>query len=947
MIRTQRNLTLAGVLFFSFGALITVLLISSINCNYTIQPMEQAQPEVEPVSPPTTEKELNENSKQQQRVEAAKQKKINELYDRALRYKEERDYNQSITTLNNLLELDPSNERAQITRNNLKDLQLILRQAKERRMAETDRQKNLANISNWSVPIEDVPTYPGVDSKEQKEIDWLSLTARRKQTVSGPMVNHNVGVGFDTNGDGVNDTWGYGDPGLVRGIPLGIQGGEGGMGGFGRGGYGGRGGMGMMGGYGGRSAGPDTKTYYTYQEQEQRWRRTHPAEPRLLGELDVKVAVPQPERNRSPKRLLGYPEDLAYVMADEIWVICKPETPPAPSKDDGPGSGCLMARLPDREKEIPLPLKHTDVQAHIIGYIASVDVTQQFHNPYDTKIEAVYIFPLPQNAAVNDFIMTIGERKIRGIIRERQQAEQIYQAAKRQGHVTSLLTQERPNIFTQKVANIEPKKQIDINIHYFNTLAYVDGWYEFVFPMVVGPRFNPPGFTEGVGAVARGKAGISGQKTEVQYLKPNERSGHDIAVTVNLDAGVSIEELKSANHVITKEIPQPEQAVIKLSPLDTVPNKDFVLHYKVAGKRLKSALVTHRDERGGFFTLMLYPPETTKHVKRAPMEMVFLLDCSGSMNGKPIAKAKNAVKRALLSLQEGDTFQVIRFSNNASQFGSKPIPATKENVQKALDYVETLHGSGGTMMIEGIKAALDFPHDLERFRFVCFMTDGYIGNEAQILAETHQRLGDSRIFSFGVGASVNRFLIDRLAKLGRGAVAYISLNDDATDVIDNFYERIKYPALTDIEIDFGNMEVAEIYPKRVPDLFVGRPVIITGRFRGDGNTTVKVNGKIAGKDYQQEFALDLEDPAAQHDGLAFVWARRKIEELSKREIVLPNPELPGIIKDVALEYSLMSQYTAFVAVDSSRRTEGDHGVTVNVPVSVPDGVKYETTVQSN
>ena len=826
---------------------------------------------------------------------------------------------------------------------------------------ETTSSINLTKVDESSIHI--ISSLSEYEAK--KPMDGTNLTVTLPEGVAVTGTINSIGSYFDTGGDGIADSYGYYN---------GNQNGMGGMGGFGSGGYvGGRGGGmggyggsmggmgsgmmggmgGMMGGYG-RPAGPGAKTHLYYQEQGQTWYRTHPAKPTLFGEkslIEGKVFIPGDEldeRRRTVEQALGYPEDLAYVMADEVWVICKPESPPpvAPPKD-GPGSGCLMARLPEQEKEVPLPLKHTDVQAHITGYIASVDVTQQFQNPYETKIEAVYVFPLPQNAAVNDFIMTIGDRKIRGIIRERQQAERIYAAAKRQGHVASLLTQERPNIFTQKVANIEPKKQIDVNIHYFNTLAYVDGWYEFVFPMVVGPRFNPPGFTDGVGAVARRKAGISGQKTEVQYLKPNERSGHDIAVTVNLDAGVSIEELKSTNHVITKETTKPEQALVKLNSLDTIPNKDFVLRYKVAGKRLKSALVTHRDERGGFFTLMLYPPDQTKHVKRAPMEMVFLLDCSGSMSGKPIAKAKNAINRALLSLQPGDTFQVIRFSNKASQFGPKPIPATKENIRKAVAYVEKLKGSGGTMMIEGIKAALDFPHDPERFRFVCFMTDGYIGNEAQILAATHKRLGDSRIFSFGVGKSVNRFLIDRLAKLGKGAVAYISLNDDATDSIDNFYERIKYPALTNIEIDFGSMQVAEVYPKRIGDLFIGRPIIITGRFRGDGNTTVKVNGKIAGNNYQQEFNLDLEDPAAKHDGLAFVWARKKIEELAKREIVLPDPALPGIITDVALEYSLMSQYTAFVAVDSSRRTEGDHGVTVNIPVPVPDGVKYETTIQSN
>ncbi|MCP4611978.1 MAG: VWA domain-containing protein [Planctomycetes bacterium] len=640
------------------------------------------------------------------------------------------------------------------------------------------------------------------------------------------------------------------------------------------------------------------------------------------------------------------PAEILNVSADEIWVIAKSETQAVSAGEDTPGCGAMLAKLSKDDQKIPLPLKHTDVKGQICGYIATVDVTQKFHNPYDEKIEAVYVFPLPQNAAVNEFIMIISKRRIRGIIRERKEAEEIYRQARNQGYVASLLTQERPNIFTQKVANIEPGKNIDVNIKYFNTLAYVDGWYEFVFPMVVGPRFNPPGYTDGVGAVAKGKNGISGQKTEIQYLKPGERSGHDIAVTVDVDAGVSIEEVACTSHVIDKTFATPENLTVKLSRLDSIPNKDFVLRYKVAGKKVKTALVTHRDKRGGFFSLMLYPPENLSYLKRAPMEMIFVLDCSGSMRGKPIAKAKEAIKRGLKKLGKEDTFQVIRFSNSASQFGPNPVPATPANIRKAIRYVDNLHGSGGTMMIEGIKAALDFAHDPGRFRLVSFMTDGYIGNEVEILAAVHQRRGASRIFSFGVGSSVNRYLLDRMAKLGKGAVAYIGLDDSAGQVVDLFYERISHPALTDVNIDWGNMKVTDVYPNGISDLFVGRPVILTGRFKGQRKTTIRVRGKVG--DLTQEIAIpvNLDDSASTHSGVACVWARKRIETLANQATYDNNAELPGKIRQVALEYGLMSAYTAFIAVDSSRKTTGDHGVTVAVPVPVPDGVRYDTTVQN-
>ena len=660
--------------------------------------------------------------------------------------------------------------------------------------------------------------------------------------------------------------------------------------------------------------------------------------PPQIARIPVKV---YPER----EGLVRVPPELINISADEIWVIAKVDTSRPPASDDVPGCGALLAKLPQQEKEIPLPLKHTDVKGDICGYIATVEVTQQFHNPYSEKIEAKYVFPLPQNAAVNEFIMIIGDRKIRGIIRERQEAEQIYEQARAQGYAASLLTQERPNIFTQKVANIEPNKEIDVNIKYFNTLAYVDGWYEFVFPMVVGPRYNPPGYTEGVGAVAHGKTGISGQSTEVQYLKPNQRSGHDIFLAVNIDAGVKIEEIKCPSHVITKSNLKDENLLVKLNDRDTIPNKDFILRYKVAGKRVKSALVTHQDSRGGYFTLMLYPPESLSNVKRAPMEMIFVMDCSGSMKDKPIEKSKDAVTRALRQLQPNDTFQIIRFSNNASQLGPHPIPATEENIRRGLEYVQNLSGSGGTQMIEGVKAALSFAHDPERFRLVSFMTDGYIGNETEILEAVHDKLGASRIFSFGVGSSVNRYLLDRMARLGKGAVAYVGLDESAGDIIDAFYERISHPALTDVTIDWGGLEVSEMYPGQIPDLFVGRPIIVTGRFKGNRDTIIRINGKVGNID--DEFAIDVnpDDSASTHPGIACVWARKQIETLANQATYDESSDLPSQIKTVALEYGLMSSYTAFIAVDSSRQTLGDHGVTVNVPVPVPYGVRYDTTVQ--
>jgi Ca-activated chloride channel family protein len=643
-----------------------------------------------------------------------------------------------------------------------------------------------------------------------------------------------------------------------------------------------------------------------------------------------------PSRSVTSSAVRNAPPGGLPALDEEVWVIAKPDPETAPADDlTTPGSGAMICRLPKAGQviDVPIPLEHTGVSTSISGYIASVHVKQQFQN-----------FPLPQNSAVNGFVMAVGERRIRGIIRERQEAERIYREARNQGYVASLLTQERPNVFTQKVANIEPGKRIDVEITYFHTLTYDDGWYEYTFPMVVAPRFNPPGTSDGVGAVARGQRGSSGQRTEVQYLRPGERSGHDISLGVDIMAGVSIEEIKCNSHKIEITNQESEQVRVTLSPEDSIPNKDFVLRYRVAGDQVKTALLTHRDGDEGYFTFMLYPPQDRSDLERSPMEMIFVLDCSGSMKGAPMAQSRKAIDHALKQLRPQDTFQVIRFSNNASQLDPMPIPATPTNVRNGRSYVSKLQGRGGTQMIEGIKAALDFDHDPERLRFVTFLTDGHIGNESQILGEIHDRLGPARIFSFGVGSSPNRFLLNRMAKLGRGAVAYLGLHDDGGDVMDHFFERISHPVLTDIAIDWGSMEVEDVIPARVPDLFVGRPVIVTGKFRNPDATTVRVRGRAGAQVVEASFEVNPVASAYAGKALPSIWARMRIAELADRATWDPNVELGNEVRTLALQYNLMSAFTSFVAVDSLTRTAGAYGTTVPVPVPVADGMRYETTV---
>ena len=628
-------------------------------------------------------------------------------------------------------------------------------------------------------------------------------------------------------------------------------------------------------------------------------------------------------------------------LGTELWIIEK--NPVVTGEEYRTESPKLVCSFPGKE-DVILPLESTSVDANISGYIATVNVLQKYHNPYRDKIEAVYVFPLPQNAAVTDFVMIVGDRKIRGIIREKEEAQRIYQQAKSQGYRASLLTQERPNIFKQSVANIEPGKRIDISITFFNTLKYENGEYEFVFPTVVGPRYNPAGQTDGIGAVGRDAYSASGQSTDVHYLNPNETSAHNIDINVDIDAGVSIEKVYSNSHVINVDKKTPSHAVVKLSPNDRIPNKDFVLRYKTSGSEVKTAMMVHKGDKGNYFTLLLQPPEDLKGLPRIPREMVFVLDCSGSMSGGPLDKVKEAIRRALRNLNADDTFQIIRFSSNASALGPDPVPATPKNVKKGLKYLDSLYSEGGTEMIEGIKAALDFPHDKRRLRIVSFMTDGYIGNEYEILGAIHERLGESRIFSFGVGSSVNRYLLERMAVMGRGAVAYVGLDESAGEAVDRFYDVATQPAMANIEIDWGSLKVTDIYPKRIPDLFVGRPIMITGRLKNAGKEKIRIKGQVGNEQVYFYAAVDPENTDAQHQGIQSVWARCKLAELSNLETYNPGNGIKKDIITTSINYNLISRYTAFLAVDSLEKTQGDHGYTVDVPVPVPDGVKYETTV---
>ncbi|MCD4654443.1 VWA domain-containing protein, partial [bacterium] len=557
---------------------------------------------------------------------------------------------------------------------------------------------------------------------------------------------------------------------------------------------------------------------------------------------------------------------------------------------------------------LDLPLEHTSVNARVSGFIARVDVTQTFTNNQHDTIEAIYVFPLPDNSAVDAMSMTIGQRTIKGVIKKRQEAEQIYQQARASGQTAALLTQERPNIFTQSVANVLPGDRIDVHISYVQDLKYDRGEYEFNFPMVVGPRFIPNSVPDA-------------SRISPPVLRPNERSGHDIDVTLFIDAGVPIENLHSPSHRVAQDHDYDNSATITLDPSDSIPNKDFIVRYDVTGKRPIAALQTHNDDNGGFFSLMIQPQGefTTREI--ISKEMVFVVDCSGSMSGAPMAQAKALMRKAIQEMNPDDSFQIIRFSSAASQFSPMPLPNTPSNIHKALAYINAMKGGGGTRMIEGIKAALNYPSDPERLRMVLFLTDGYIGNEAEIFGEIEKRIGNTRLFSLGVGSSVNHYLLDRMAEAGRGFVQYVRPDEDTQPAVKLFYDRIRNPLLTNICIDWDGLDIKDVYPALIPDLFSDQPVILHGRFGKAGRGTVTITGTMNGRAWEQEINVILPRKEPANDVLATLWARTRIKNLMNRLNQGHRRDIEQEITELALQYNLMSKYTAFVAVTEEVRRD--------------------------
>ena len=621
-----------------------------------------------------------------------------------------------------------------------------------------------------------------------------------------------------------------------------------------------------------------------------------------------------------------------------------------------PSAGSLGIIGKDGSIKSTCPLRHTEVRGAISGFLARVTVRQRFENTASQKIEAVYTFPLPDNAAVDDMTIQIGSRTVRGVIRKREEARAIYERAKQTGHVAGLLDQERPNIFTQSLANILPGEQVTVTLSYLQTLEYEAGAYQFVFPMVVGPRYIPG---QPIGKQAGGWAPDTDKVPDASKITPQitpqgTRAGHDISIELAIDAGVPLIQLGSSSHEIEVERTGGSSATVKLQNLAEIPNKDFILKYEVAGEQISDAVLSQaefegvsraKSAAGGYFTLILQPPAQLPESDITPKELVFVLDTSGSMMGFPIEKAKELIHHALGELYAGDTFNLITFSGDTRILFPEPVYPTAENIRKAREVLNAQHGSGGTEMMNAIRAALAPSDSQDHLRVVCFLTDGEVGNDLEIIGEI-QKHPNARVFAYGIGNSVNRFLITSMAKAGRGDSEVVTLNDKADVAAHRLYQRLRSPVLTDVSIDWHGLPVTDVYPKNIPDLFTGKPLVLSGRYTAVATGSIVIHGKRAGEDFTREIPVHFNSTTNDSTILPAFWARGRIDDLMSQDWAglqtgKIKPEVQKEITQLGLSYKLMTQFTSFVAVEQRVVTTNGKPQRVEVPVEMPEGVSYE------
>ena len=577
-----------------------------------------------------------------------------------------------------------------------------------------------------------------------------------------------------------------------------------------------------------------------------------------------------------------------------------------------------------------VPLESTSVDAVVSGVIAKVRVTQVYVNRGSRPIHARYVFPGSTRAAVHGMTMTIGDRRVVARIQEREAARATYEKAVKEGKSASLLEQSRPNVFNMKVGNILPGDRIEVELTYTELLTPEEGVYEFVFPTVVGPRYSNQ---EEKGAPERDRFVAS------PYLPEGAAPVTRFDLAVALDTGVPVRELDCPSHKTWTEWKSDSKASVRLDADEGQGgNRDFILRYRLAGERIASGLLLYQGQDEGFFLVMAQPPERVAAADVPPREYIFVVDVSGSMTGFPLDTAKALLRDLIGRLKPTDTFNVLLFSGTSHLMSPRSLPASAANVAAAVAVIDEQRGGGGTELYAALDGAVQLPRTDGFARSVVLVTDGFISAEADVFGLIARNLGRTNFFAFGIGSSVNRHLIEGVARAGRGEPFVVTTPEEAAPVSDRFRRYIESPVLTNISIAAEGFDAYDLEPAGFPDLLAERPMVALGKWRGAPTGRIVIRGESGGGPYEQVLDVGGVAPSPANQALGQLWARGRVAALGDFGLTGSAEAHRADIVALGLKYSLLTPFTSFVAVHEVVRNPGGAGNAVNQPLPLPEGV---------
>jgi len=580
----------------------------------------------------------------------------------------------------------------------------------------------------------------------------------------------------------------------------------------------------------------------------------------------------------------------------------------------------------------------TDVRVEIGGVVGSVQVTQYFSNPDTDWKEGIYVFPLPENAAIHRLKLRVGKRTITGKIKKRAAAKKIYRDAAKAGQRAGLVEQERPNIFTVSVANIGPGEVVAVELHYVETIRYDQGAFRFRMPMVVAPRFvDDAKLAATVGGEPSTNRDLDADRITPPMRHPDQGIGNPLGMTIKLTPGFAITDIKSTYHAVQTHETAPSIYTVTLDG-DAVPaNRDFELTWRPAATDVPVAasFIEHRDD--GDYLLAVIAPAANSAVKskRLPRDVVFVIDVSGSMKGTSIHQAKSALTTALDRLTPKDAFNIIVFSSQAQALHTEPVRATRKAINDAKAAVAALRADGGTRMLPALELALEGRPAEGRLRQIVVMTDGAIRNERQIFRLLPEAAAGTRIFTIGIGSAPNGHLMQEMANMGRGSFTYIGALEEVDDKMTGLFAKLENPLMTNISVRPPDSESTEMLPRAIPDLYAGEPVVIAARL-AKAYGKLSISGQRVGSPWKATLDLDAAKSAV---GVAKIWARRKVRLLlASVHLGADSHAVECQVTDIALEHHLISPFTSLVVIDPKKaRPDGKQLNTGAVATNLPQG----------